>query len=395
MPVTTLFFSVSFVGTGSTGPFPFVFPISAANALEVVQDGSVLAPTAYIIAPINNNYENGGIVSLNDALPNGASLVLQRVTPLNQLDVFTDNMPVPLKTIEYALDKLTEIAQEQGGVIEPLSVPVPANWFLGGPTTGGAALPTFRPLPSGGGSGTSGVTSLNTLQGGLTLAVGAGLSISVSGTTLTISLATSFGISSFTGGRSVEVGAAVVNPVFGASYTATPDSANITNTENIDSPLTLTTPFTTGTVVGTFVHTTPVTTTFTLHATKGTTLTATQAITWAYSIFGGVGTAGATSSVTASGTTAVLSTSDVLARAQIGAETVGETFGPYTTSGQVIYLLLTGSAHTFTDANTGFPMAFNAPITVAFVNANGASVTMYLYQTTYPLFGTSTPRVAS
>jgi hypothetical protein len=143
------------------------------------------------------------------------------------------------------------------------------------------------------------------------------------------------------------------------------------------------------------VHTTPETTTFTLSATQGSTVTATQTGNWGYEIFGGVGTAGATSSVTASGTTAVLSNSNVLPRTQIGSETVGETFGPFSPSSQVIYLLLTGGSHTFTDAGTGFPMAFNAPLTVTFLNANGVTLTMYLYQSTNSLYGTYTPKVAS
>jgi hypothetical protein len=86
----------------------------------------------------------------------------------------------------------------------------------------------------------------------------------------------------------------------------------------------------------------------------------------------------------------------VLPRIQIGAETVGQTLGTYSgLTGQVIYLLLTGSSHTFTDANTGFPMAFNAPLTVSYVNVQGVSVTMYLYATTNSLYGAYTPRVAS
>ena len=117
--------------------------------------------------------------------------------------------------------------------------------------------------------------------------------------------------------------------------------------------------------------------------------------TWQPAIFGGVGSSGATSSVTASGTTAVLSTGDVLARMQLGAEGVGQTFGPFHPSGQVIYLLLTGGSHTFIDAGTGFPFAFNSPIAVSFVNAQGVTVSMFLYSSTNPLFGSFSPKVAS
>jgi len=108
-----------------------------------------------------------------------------------------------------------------------------------------------------------------------------------------------------------------------------------------------------------------------------------------------VGATGATSTVVAAGTSAVLSTSDILPSAGLGAEAVGQVFGPYAPTGQAIYLLLTGGAHTFTDNNTGFPMAFNAPTTVTFVNVNGVSITMYLYQTTNPLTGNFAPRIAS
>jgi hypothetical protein len=239
------------------------------------------------------------------------------------------------------------------------------------------------------------VNSINDLTGAITLAVGSGLALNISGNTITLSLTTAFSITSFTGGSLVELGTSVVNPVFNATYSTTPASAQITNTESIDSPLALSTPFTTGTVTGTFVHSSIATTTFTLSATQGSTQTATQQIVWQPAIFGGVGAIGATSSVTASGTTAVLSTSDALPRTQLGAESVGESFGPYTCSGQCVYLLLLGGSHTFIDAGTGFPFAFNAPISVSFVNAHGVTVSMWLYQSTNPLTGTFTPKVAS
>jgi hypothetical protein len=205
-----------------------------------------------------------------------------------------------------------------------------------------------------------------------------------------------FTINSFTGcAGSLELGQTVTNPTCVATYTGVPSSANITNTDSIDSPLVLSSPFTTGTIVGSFHHSAIATTTVTLTATGASTQTATQQYTWQPRIFGGVGTAGATSTVTASDTTAVLSTSDALPSAGLGAETVGQTFGPYTPSAQNVYLLLLGGSHTFIDAGTGFPFAFNPPITVTFVNEFGVTVTMYLYQSTNPLYGTYTPKVAS
>jgi hypothetical protein len=83
----------------------------------------------------------------------------------------------------------------------------------------------------------------------------------------------------------------------------------------------------------------------------------------------------------------------------LGAETIGQTLGSYTPSSQNIYLLLLGGSHTFTDACNGFPFVFNSPTSVSFVNANGVTVSMYLYQSTNVLNYSSgcafTPKVAS
>lgn len=233
----------------------------------------------------------------------------------------------------------------------------------------------------------------------MSLIAGAGIAISLVGNTLVISAtgAAPLVIESFTGSQTVELGASVVNPSFAATYSATPTSANITNTDSIDSPHTLTTPFTAATLAGTFMHTVIATVNFLLSAALGTdTETATQAIAWEPAIFAGIGAPGATSSVTASGTTAVLSTSDVLVRTQLGAETVGEQFGPFTgMTGQSLYLLLIGATHNFIDANTSLAIPFNAPTTVTFVNAHGVTVTMHLYQSTNILYGASKPEIAS
>lgn len=205
-----------------------------------------------------------------------------------------------------------------------------------------------------------------------------------------------FSIYTFTGcGGMLELGQNIINPTCSATYSSTPSSASISNTDSIDSPLVLITPFTSGTITGTFSHNTTTTTTVTLTAIGSSTQVATQTYTWKARIFGGSGAAGATSSVTASGNTAVLSNSSVLSSAGLGAEVVGQTFGPYTVSGQNIYLLLLGSSHTFIDANTGFPFAFNFPTPVTFVNQYGVTVTMYLYQSTNALFGSYAPKVVS
>lgn len=205
-----------------------------------------------------------------------------------------------------------------------------------------------------------------------------------------------FSITSFTGCNGmVELGQHVINPVCSATYSAIPSSAALTNTDGLSSPTNLVSPFASGTIMANFSHNAITTTTITLTAVGTSTQTATQAYIWQPRIFGGVGATGATATVTASGTTAILSTSDVIASAQLGAETVGQSFGPFAPSGQKIYLLLMGGSHTFIDAGTGFPFSFNTPTAVTFVNQYGVSVTMYLYQSTNLLYGTYTPRVAS
>lgn len=252
-------------------------------------------------------------------------------------------------------------------------------------------------MATGCGGGSSGVSSLNLLTGALNISCGSGLTCTAAGSTIAINLATGFTINSFTGcGGALELGQTVTDPVCSATYSGTPTSASITNTDSIDSPLVLSSPFTSGTIVGSFHHTTIATTSILLTAIGSSTQTANQTYTWNPRIFSGLGTSGATSSVTASGTTAILSNANVIPSAGLGAETVGQTFGPYAPSGQAVYLLLTGGSHTFTDVCSGFPFAFNAPLTVTFVNEFGATVNMYLYQSTNSLTGSCfEPRVIS
>ena len=161
-----------------------------------------------------------------------------------------------------------------------------------------------------------------------------------------------FSITGFSGGSVVECGTTVTNPAFTANYSSLPASANITNTDNIDSPLALTTPFTSGSVIGNFTHSgVNASVTFTLTAVKGVTKTTSTAISYQPRSFGGVGTAGATSA-TASGTNAVLNASlGTLSNEGLHSSDVGQNYGPFSPSTQKIYLLLphTGSPHGFKD----------------------------------------------
>lgn len=112
--VSNLPYTVTFACTGGYGPFPFSFPISDPTALTVTLNGTLLPPTAYTVISVNMNYANGGSVTLGSLYPCTQTLVLTRVTPVTQNISFYDNMPIPMKTFERSLDKLTEILQETG-----------------------------------------------------------------------------------------------------------------------------------------------------------------------------------------------------------------------------------------------------------------------------------------
>lgn len=208
-------------------------------------------------------------------------------------------------------------------------------------------------------------------------------------------IAPSFTINSFTGGSTVEIGS-IVSPVsFTMSYNQVPLSAQITNTDGINSPLTVFAPFTSATNSGSFSHNTQTSTVFTLMATGTATKTATTNINFYPRMFGGVGAAGATSSVTASGNTAILSNGAILASEGLTSNPVNAIYGPFSPSAQKIYLLLTGGSHTFKDPNTGFGFAFNSPTSVSFTNQNSAVVAMFLYESTNLLSATFSVQVVT
>lgn len=110
-------FSVTYTCTGSVGPFAFNFPISDPTALTVTENTIVLSPASYTIVPVNNNYNNGGSITLLSACTSGWQLILARNTPITQAISFYDNMPIPMKTFERGLDKVTEIEQELKAII--------------------------------------------------------------------------------------------------------------------------------------------------------------------------------------------------------------------------------------------------------------------------------------
>jgi hypothetical protein len=155
--VTTTTLSVSYNCTGSTGPYSFTFPISDPTALTVTQNEVVLPSSAWTSLPVNNNYENGGNVTLNSSCPSPQVLVIQRITPVLQETIFTDNMPQPMSAFMYGLDKLTEIAQEQQSTLDN-AVCQPGQVVQ-------SVVPLVCVATNGGGGGTNYVSTITpTLQ---------------------------------------------------------------------------------------------------------------------------------------------------------------------------------------------------------------------------------------
>lgn len=172
-------YSVTYTCTGGFGPFAFTFPISDPTALTVNLNGVQLASTSYTVMSVNNNYNNGGKVTLGGAFPctSGYTLILTRVTPITQTINFYDNMPSLPMITGRSVDKLTEISQELEGLIGQIaggsgvtSIQMQnAGVNFGTPMTGLGILnfanctvtgtsPSFTITCSGGGGGVTSVT---------------------------------------------------------------------------------------------------------------------------------------------------------------------------------------------------------------------------------------------
>lgn len=218
---------------------------------------------------------------------------------------------------------------------------------------------------------------------------GNGISVSVSGGHVTIATGPTFTIAgfSYTGTNPVEIGTNYNNPAFTASYgaVAAASPTTITNSDGISSPTSLSTPFTSGTVTGTFVKHSQASTTFTLNATgvNGGTATASVTINSLPRSMGGVGTSGATGCTASGNNCTLVGASGTLNDAGLVSTVVNNVFGPYSpTSGQNIYVLTPGSCtHTsWIDNVSGFVFLMNSGTSFSFTNQNGDSVSSCLYQ---------------
>jgi hypothetical protein len=258
---------------------------------------------------------------------------------------------------------------------------------------GGITALTGPVTASGSGSVASSITATGVTPGtynfgSQVLTVNAGGQITAAGSPFSATLA----CGSITCGA-VEAGVTTANPAtFTASYSnpTLPTSASLSDGTN---SVTLTTPFTSGSLPFSYCTVAEAVTSITFRLTavgNSQTVTPTQTISCDYRTFGGVGTAGATGA-TSSTTTAVLDgATGTLASAGL---TNQSSYGPYSPSGQKIYILMSGGSHTFTSGGFAFPM--NTPTAVSFVNQYGVTVAMYLYESTNLLSATFTVTVTS
>jgi len=83
--------------------------------MTVLVNGVALPSASYTIIPVNNNFDNGGNVTLSTACTSGSTLILNRVTPITQQSKLYDNMPIPMTTLENGLDKSIMVNQEIWG----------------------------------------------------------------------------------------------------------------------------------------------------------------------------------------------------------------------------------------------------------------------------------------
>ena len=250
---------------------------------------------------------------------------------------------------------------------------------LGG---GGGGTTTLTGPVTGSGAGTvptaianSGVTPGTYNFGSQVLTIGADGRVTAAGTPFTAT----FGC---TPCGNYETGYAGITSASGTieyANPALPTSASVTDGTNV---VALVSPFTSWTESHAYTSNT----TFTLTAVgNGQTVTQQAGIGFYPRTFSGAGTAGATGA-TAAGTNAALAgASGTLASAGLG----NQATYACTAAGQKCYVLMLGGGHTFTSGGFSFPM--NAPTAVTFVNQYGASVGMFVYESTNLLGSAGSP----
>lgn len=129
MTVSSAVSHVQYAGNGVTKTFaaPFYFLLNSDIAVQI-SDASgnitdLVYGTNYSVTGAGN--AGGGSVTLNVAYATGYTILVYRAPPLTQETVYYENGKFPAKSHEKALDKLTMLIQQQGWIIDSLTLKKP------------------------------------------------------------------------------------------------------------------------------------------------------------------------------------------------------------------------------------------------------------------------------
>jgi hypothetical protein len=130
MTVPNLSNSVSFIGTGSTGPFTFAFPFfDNSEIVSTVTDLSGNVTTALVSGLTGAGTNTGGTLTLVNALATGYTLTITRIVPIAQTVQLPDGGPFFAATIEKMFDMVVMMIQQIWAVLSPLPALIALNAF--------------------------------------------------------------------------------------------------------------------------------------------------------------------------------------------------------------------------------------------------------------------------
>ena len=113
MTVPNLSNQVSFIGSGTTGPFTFAFPfLDNSEITAIAADRSGYQTPPLIASLTGAGTDTGGTLTLVDPLMAGFILTITRILVIDQQTELPDGGPFFASTIEAALDYLTMICQQ-------------------------------------------------------------------------------------------------------------------------------------------------------------------------------------------------------------------------------------------------------------------------------------------
>lgn len=106
MSLSTTMQRTVFNGNDTTGPFPFSFSYQSNSHIVVKLNSTVLAEGGQYTL-------SAGSVTTASPVPTGSKLVIERIVPLTQPTVLTNQGPFFAATHESVFDRLTQIDQQQ------------------------------------------------------------------------------------------------------------------------------------------------------------------------------------------------------------------------------------------------------------------------------------------